>query len=508
MSQRLLRRFVWLLILLPGFIRGQNLVPNGSFEFYQNCPSHDNQLEEATPWYNPNKATPDFYNRCYNFSQIILPPRSGQGLAHLFFDQNWGEYLGVRLNKPLRANQCYYFEMYVATNTPGKYLTGTIGAYLSNRPTTAATTDIVSVRPQVLDNTPRNEIGNLQWMRVAGNIKAEGGEEYLTVGSFYKTPAFLGFYDLFIDDIKIVPITLDLGADTTLCSRKATRLLDATTPGGSAYRWSDGSTRSTFLVTKPGKYSVTVVTSCVTLTDSITVDYALNFDLGADTTLCASDQLTLQVPVSDASRYQWQDGSRQNTFMAKQTGSYSITVTQTNCVATDTIQVRFIQPPKLDLGPDKELCGAQMVTIKPNFAEGKFSWQDQFAQNERTVGTSGVFRASVSNDCATVTDSIQIDYGACDCILYAPNSFTPNGDGMNDVFLAYGCGDMRITSLLIFNRWGEVVFKTTTHPFQWDGQYRGESCETGEYAWRIQYELRRGRTVKFDQKQGSLNLIR
>ena len=487
---------------------GQNLVPNGSFETYRNCPHHDNQLEEAIPWYNPNKATPDFYHHCFDFGQLILPPHSGQGVGHLFFDQGWEEYLGIRLTEPLQASQCYYFEMYIATNTPSKYLTETIGAHFSTQPVTGTTTDRLSVNPQVLDNTSKTAIGNLQWIRVAGNVQAKGGEEYLTIGSFYKTPPFLGFYYLFVDDVKLVPVKLELGADTTLCSRKATYLLDATTPGGIDYRWSDGSIKPTFQVTKPGKYAVTVVTGCRTLRDSITINYALDFDLGADTTLCTGDQLTLKVPPGDSLTYRWQDGSRQNNITAKQTGNYSVAVTQANCVATDTVQVRFIPPPKLELGPDKELCGAQAFTIKPTFAEGKFSWQDQVAGNERTVNTSGVFWASVRNDCATITDSIAVDYGACDCVLYAPNSFTPNDDGLNDVFLAYGCGDLKITSLLIFNRWGEVIFRATTQPFQWDGYYKGEVCEPGVYAWRIQYELHQKHKVKLDQKQGSLSLIR
>ena len=451
-------------MFMPGLLRGQNLVPNGSFETYRNCPQHDNQLEEAIPWYNPNKATPDFYHHCFDFGQLILPPHSGQGVGHLFFDQGWEEYLGIRLTEPLRASQCYYFEMYIATNTPSKYLTETIGAYFSQQPLTDTTRDMLTARPQVLDNTPKVAVGNLQWIRVAGSINAKGGEEYLTIGSVYKTPPFLGFYYLFVDDVKLVPVKLELGADTTLCSHRATYLLDATTPGGIDYRWNDGSTKPTFQVTKPGKYAVTVVTGCKTLRDSITVNYALDFNLGADTTLCTGNQLSLQVPTGDSLTYRWQDGSRQNRFTAKQTGIYSVTLTQANCVATDTVQIRFIPPPQLELGPDKELCGAQSFTIKPTFAEGKFSWQDQFAANERTVNTSGMFWASVRNDCATVTDSIEIDYGACECVLYAPNSFTPNDDGLNDVFLAYGCGDLKITSLLIFNRWGEVIFKPTTQP--------------------------------------------
>ncbi|WP_420149927.1 gliding motility-associated C-terminal domain-containing protein [Spirosoma sp.] len=499
--------WIGLVTFLHGMAMGQNLIPNSSFETYRTCPYQDNLLSEAAPWYNPTRATPDFYHQCFNTGQMVLPPHSGQGLARLYFDQGWAEYLGIRLTKPLEAGECYAFEMYVATNTPGRYLTETMGAHFSAQPvTTPTSTELLKTPPQVLDNLPR--VQGLRWERMSGVINAKGGEEYVTIGSFYKYPPFLGLYYVYIDDVSVKRVTLYLGNDTTLCGRKSTLLLDGTTPDAIYYKWQDGSANATLQVTRPGKYSVTVITSCKTLTDSISVDYALDFDLGADTTLCNGQTFTLAVPESAAATYRWQDGSEQNTYTVRQAGQYSIRVAQATCVAADTIQVRYIRPPTLELGPDQVLCGAQTFTIKPIITEGEFFWQDQFTDAERIVNTSGVFRASVRNDCATVTDSVTVDYGACDCILYAPNSFTPNGDGQNDVFLAYGCGDITITSLSIFNRWGEIVFHTDKLPFQWDGYYHGELCPGGVYAWSIQYRLKQGKQVKPGQEQGPIHLIR
>ncbi len=500
---------VWLVILQSGRVVGQNLVPNGSFERYQNCPRKDNLLEEAIPWYNPNRATPDFYHQCFQTGQMLLPPHSGQGVGRLFFDQGWAEYMAVQLTKPLSASTCYYFEMYVATDTPNKYITETMGAYLSAQPITALTnTDLLGIGPQILDNLPKAGIANLQWQRISGFLNAKGGEQYLTIGSFYKLPGFLGFYYLFLDDISLVPVTLDLGKDTTLCGRRSTYRLDATTPGADYYRWSDRSTEPTLLVTKPGTYAVTAITTCKTLTDSITVDYALDFNLGADTTLCRGQTLALSVPPAAAATYRWQDGSARNQYTVSQAGQYSVRVVQAGCVVGDSIQVRYVLPPQLDLGPDKELCGAERVTIQPVVAEGKFSWQDAFPGVERTVNSFGVFRASVRNDCATVTDSVVIDYGACDCLIYAPNSFTPNEDGQNDTFAPFGCGNSVITSLTIFNRWGEPVFQTSQPPFQWDGHYRGAICPTGVYAWSLQYGVNQRGRLTPGQKQGAVSLVR
>lgn len=487
---------------------GQNLVPNGSFETYGDCPRLDNLLSEAAPWYNPNGATPDFYHTCFQTGQLRLPPRTGGGAARLFFDQGWAEYLAVPLTKPLVADECYYFEMYVATETPTKHISGTLGAYLSAQPLTSPGKDMMRAAPQVVDQQLKPGDPTLSWQRVSGTVKARGGEKYLTIGSFNRLPGLLAFYYLFIDDVSLVPVTLNLGRDTTLCGRQSTLLLDATTPDAIRYQWSDGSAEPKRLVSQPGRYAVTVTTPCQILTDTIRVDYALDFDLGADTTLCDGQALLLSVSAKSSATYRWQDGSGQPTYTVRQMGSYSVRVGQAGCTVTDSIRVRYVRPPSLELGPDKDLCGAERFTIKPTVADGTFSWLDPFPDVERTVGSSGVFRAQVHNECATVTDSVVISYGACDCVLYAPNSFTPNGDGINDVFLTYGCGDLSIRSLTVVNRWGEVIFQTDQSPFQWDGFYRGELCPAGAYAWRIEYILRRGNKQTLDHKQGTLALIR
>ena len=491
------------MLAVSGTAMGQSLIPNGGFEMYRSCPRQDNLLEEAVPWYNPNRATPDFYNECFPTNQIELPPRTGAGLARLFLDQGWAEYLATPLTKPLQAGKCYYFEMYISTRTPNQYVPKTLGAFFSSQPITSTAKDLLVARPQILDTQTKTITGPYKWDRISGTIKAVGGERFVTIGSFNTLPGFLGFYYVFIDDVSLLPIDLDLGNDTTLCGRKSTYLLKATTPGAIDYKWNDGSIAPTLLVTKPGKYWVTVTTACNTLRDTITVDYALDFALGADTTLCNGQSLRLMGP-PDAPNYRWQDGSAQPDFMVSQPGKYSLQIRQGGCVVADTIQVNYIKPPQLELGPNKALCGDDVYIIRPVVAEGIFAWQDAFPQPDRTVNHSGTYLATVRNACATVRDSVDIDYGECGCIVYAPDVFTPNADGLNDLFQPVACGDITVQSLSIFNRWGELIFQTATVPFQWDGFAKGAICMPGVYVWHIDYVLQqRGKTSQ-KQTQGRL----
>jgi len=74
-----------------------------------------------------------------------------------------------------------------------------------------------------------------------------------------------------------------------------------------------------------------------------------------------------------------------------------------------------------------------------------------------------------------------------DYILFAPSAFTPNGDGTNDIFIPQGIGiDRDNYKLLIFNRWGELIFETENPDLGWDGTYKSLMSQTDVYVWKIQ----------------------
>lgn len=68
--------------------------------------------------------------------------------------------------------------------------------------------------------------------------------------------------------------------------------------------------------------------------------------------------------------------------------------------------------------------------------------------------------------------------------IYLPNAFSPNGDGLNDTFgpVAEGIEEMEI---VIFNRWGEVVFQSSNSNHRWDGTYKGKKAPLGVYAYNL-----------------------
>lgn len=68
--------------------------------------------------------------------------------------------------------------------------------------------------------------------------------------------------------------------------------------------------------------------------------------------------------------------------------------------------------------------------------------------------------------------------------LNSPNIFTPNGDGVNDKFRIYE-KNLRNFKILIFNRWGEIIYTSTDPYFEWDGTHKGNNCTPGTYVFYI-----------------------
>lgn len=95
-----------------------------------------------------------------------------------------------------------------------------------------------------------------------------------------------------------------------------------------------------------------------------------------------------------------------------------------------------------------------------------------------------------------------------DLIFYVPNTFTPDGDGFNERFTPVMTSgfDPYDYRLLIFNRWGEVIFESQNPNIGWDGTFRGEVVQDGTYVWKIDLKV----TIADERKEfyGHVNVLK
>jgi gliding motility-associated-like protein len=89
--------------------------------------------------------------------------------------------------------------------------------------------------------------------------------------------------------------------------------------------------------------------------------------------------------------------------------------------------------------------------------------------------------------------------------FYLPTAFTPNGDGLNDDVQPYLIGMKGLINFSVFNRWGNLVFTTSTYGKKWNGKYQGVTQDPGVYVWILEFYDNNNKKVT---ERGTITLIR
>jgi gliding motility-associated-like protein len=158
---------------------------------------------------------------------------------------------------------------------------------------------------------------------------------------------------------------------------------------------------------------------------------------------------------------------------------------------------------KIDISPSDKVAPGTPVTLtavneNPNMVISSFAWADPATLScsvcYKTIATPFVtttytFTATSIYGC-TSTDVITITVGCENSQVFIPNSFTPNGDGVNDRFFVQAKGISKVTKFLIFGRWGQLVYErynidANDAAAGWDGQYKDVMMPPGVYYYVV-----------------------
>jgi len=297
--------------------------------------------------------------------------------------------------------------------------------------------------------------------------------------------------------------------------------------GGATYEWTPATGLSNPNIPNPiaapdstTTYMVTAWDECNNpFFDTITVFVdgdTVFFDLGPDTTVCAQGGYVLDATsFGDFSvEYNWSNGATTPTLSPPQSGTYSVTVTIDDyCVSDDRVNIELLPRPYLNLGNDQTLClGESLVLdVENNSPDVTYLWQDGSTSPQYFVSEpGGLYQVWASNICGTIQADILITYEDCQEVFF-PNVFSPNNDGINDVFLPFDGGDVENISLFqVFDRWGGLVFEARNFrpgnfEMGWDGKANGKPATPGVYAWMAEVFFRNGTR---EIREGSVTLIR
>jgi len=322
------------------------------------------------------------------------------------------------------------------------------------------------------------------------------------------------------DTVEVVfsgmPPAPSLGPDTTACEGD-TLWLWSFADSGTLVSWQDGSMGLSYAVSQAGLYVLTEENQCGAATDSIVIEFRAppgTFSLGQDTTVCPGDSLWLEAPETDLP-LTWQDGSTLASLLVITPGVYSLSISNECGLQRDEIEVRVEErTPLLTFGPTMEICPGEAISLDATQAfEAYYSWSTGDLASSITVVHPGVYQVHVTTSCAEASGQVQV-IPAPDCVtlpsIGIPNVFSPNGDGLNDVFAPSVPADLTVRAMqgAIYDRWGNLVFSSRDNPFSWDGRFQGEILQPAVFVYALEVEIELNGQIHRQMFSGDVTLVR
>lgn len=319
-----------------------------------------------------------------------------------------------------------------------------------------------------------------------------------------------------VDTIRFTGVIVDTAytvKDTTICTRDGRfEGFSVSIPGFEEHLWQDGSTDSQRFFDAPGQYYVSYKSGCMVYIDTFHIAQVdITFSLGPDTVLCHDARFDLEAQDAVTGTRLWQDGSNGNRYTVTQAGDYWLRISRESCSSSDTVNVIYMHPAP-NLGEDIVLCFGTPFNIPlkvSDVPEGAVVlWNNGIEGPVMSVTDTGRYWVSLLDMPCTGSDSIRISTEICSCSFQVPNAFSPNGDGINDIFTPVidPLCNTRGFALNIYNRFGQRIFNSVVPGKGWDGTYMGRPSELGTYFFEIRFEGG-SRNIQYYRK-GDLTLIR
>jgi gliding motility-associated-like protein len=303
------------------------------------------------------------------------------------------------------------------------------------------------------------------------------------------------------------PPIVDLGQDRSICPGAAV-VLDGGNQPNASFLWSTTAQSQSIAASAAGIYWVQVTDNFGCMgRDSISVSFAPVplAVLGNDTSICQGDSLQLDAG-NAGSTFQWSTGATAQMISVDQAGYYAVNVTSPfGCTGSGSISVVVLSDFAVELGKDTVFCSDESWTLRAASGNLNTVWSSGSAASTFTATESGLYWVEVWNACFAHRDSIRLTFLADSSGPFLPTAFTPNGDGLNDVFKVEGLHTDDAFALRVYDRWGKLIFETTNPLDGWDGDFQNVGAPEGVYPIWVQVVDCRG---KLRPIRGAVTLIR
>lgn len=298
----------------------------------------------------------------------------------------------------------------------------------------------------------------------------------------------------------------------------------------SAYRWNFGDgllnfdRRPTHTFSSAGNYNVQQIvftdSTCIdTSSLSISIPPLPLIDFSYSVATCDS-VVQFSNQTTNAESYLWNfgDGDTSSTLDPIHTyqlsGKIPVKLTAESlygCVLEDIKDIEFISFKKAEFSTKQDSCSGALNFI--NVTENAFTYHWEFSDGKTSEVKNPVHFFSQygenftflyvngESECPDSTSRVHFTESPLGEILYVPNTFTPNDDGVNDFFVISAFRPCLVYSIEIFNRWGQKIYENDdASSMQWDGRYKDQMVESDIYVYILKNSEQ--------QRTGIVNLIK
>jgi len=288
-----------------------------------------------------------------------------------------------------------------------------------------------------------------------------------------------GDFEILPDSKGCIPLTVDLVSNSN----------------GVDFIWDfgDGSTQeitenSSYTYVNSGVFDIIFITidstSC-NVADSTILQvevFEILPDFNSEYYICDTDTITIDAG-NPGNSFLWNTGDTTQTISVNQEGEYNVTIDNGFCSRIySTVIYTYDAPNLMD---QTNLCPGNKIQISALSNGTDFYWNTGDTTFFINVDSAGIYTNTYldENGCQK-SDSIVVKMIDETESFFTPNSFTPNGDGLNDSWKAIGGTDNEV-KIQIYNRWGSLIWESNNLEDAWDGTYKGGAAQTGVYIYKI-----------------------
>jgi len=319
-----------------------------------------------------------------------------------------------------------------------------------------------------------------------------------------------------------------IASSISICSGDSFPVLIGTVPSGFSINWYSEESGGVLLAANTNQYlpdtlgvyfleALDTVNGCVSLTkDSITLSEipVTIAEVSGDTAICFQETTTLQA--SGGTSYLWSTGDTSSVIEVspQETAIFNVIVNAAVCPDTVEVEVVVFALPDLIISNDTTIILGDTASLLVYGADN-YMWSpvndltciNCFNPSAFPKETTTYCVIGTNNDGCKETACVEVKVEIICDELFVPTAFAPGkeGDPENECLRLYGTNCVKELDFKIFNRWGEVVFRTNDIADCWDGLFKGEELNTAVFVYSLEVILKSEEKIS---RKGNITLIK